>query len=100
MTVGRGDVYRSVAERRPGGGISIQDNVVIGTGAVVLFRSGESLVVGRGTLIGANSVVTRSVPRVEIWAGNVARRVAGRLGRSEDCDAPVQEGLVVNGLAV
>ncbi|HTZ48953.1 MAG TPA: acyltransferase [Verrucomicrobiae bacterium] len=57
-----------------GGKIRIEKNCWLGFGAVVLCGSGE-LVVGRNSIIGANSVVTRSVPPYSIMAGNPAKLV-------------------------
>jgi serine O-acetyltransferase len=57
------------------GGIVLEDDVVIGAGAKVLFKCGETLVVGRGAIVGANAVVLKSVPAGEVWAGVPARKV-------------------------
>ena len=57
------------------GRIVVEDDVVIGAGAKVLFKYGQTLVVGRGAVIGANAVVLSSVPPGEIWAGVPARKV-------------------------
>ncbi|HTZ09488.1 MAG TPA: hypothetical protein VMB72_10465 [Acidimicrobiales bacterium] len=58
------------------GRIVIEDDVVIGAGAKVLFKFGQTLVVGRGAVIGANAVVITSVPPGEVWAGVPARKVS------------------------
>ncbi len=55
--------------------IVVEDGAVLGTGAVVLARSGETVTIGAGAIIGANAVVTRSVGPGETWAGNPARPV-------------------------
>jgi serine O-acetyltransferase len=57
------------------GGIVIEDDVVLGAGAQVVFTLGQTLTVGRGSLIGANAVVLTSVPPGEVWAGVPARRI-------------------------
>lgn len=73
VTIGRSDQYlRNVPK---GGKAIIEDDVILGAGAKVLFRGGETLVVGAGSIIGANAVVTRTVPPGEIWAGIPARFV-------------------------
>jgi len=41
--------------------IVIEDDVLIGTGAVVIGRGDQSLTIGAGAKIGANAVVTRDV---------------------------------------
>ena len=46
--------------------------------AVILSSSERPVRVGRRAVIGANSVVTESVPDGEIWAGVPARKVGDR----------------------
>jgi acetyltransferase-like isoleucine patch superfamily enzyme len=58
----------------PGGKIRIEESCWIGFGAAILCGRGE-LVIGRGSVVGANSVVTRSVPAYSVVAGNPARIV-------------------------
>jgi serine O-acetyltransferase len=57
------------------GRVVVEDDVVIGAGAKVLFKFGQTLIVGRGAVVGANAVVLTSVPPGEIWAGVPARKV-------------------------
>ena len=40
-----------------------------------MHKYGQTLVIGRGALIGANAVVVKSVPAGEVWAGVPARKV-------------------------
>ena len=54
--------------------ISIADDVWIGRGAVVL----PGVSIGRGAVIAANSVVTKDVPSLEIWAGIPAKLLRHR----------------------
>lgn len=57
-----------------GGTVRIERNCWLGHGAAVICTSGQ-LVVGRNSVVGANSVVTRSVPAFSVVAGNPARIV-------------------------
>jgi len=51
------------------GGITLEDDVWIGAGSVILDGSR----VGKGAIIGAGSVVQGDVPGYEIWGGSPAR---------------------------
>jgi acetyltransferase-like isoleucine patch superfamily enzyme len=64
----QGDVY---------GSIVIEDDVWIGRGCLVQGKP-DTVVIGRGAIIGANSVVTRSVPSMEVWGGVPARFIKHR----------------------
>ena len=57
-----------------GGTVLIERNCWLGFGAAVIATSGE-VVIGRNSVIGANSVVTRSVPPFSVVVGNPARIV-------------------------
>ncbi|MGI9087254.1 MAG: acyltransferase [Chthoniobacterales bacterium] len=57
--------------------IEIGDGVWIGRGCLIQARN-PSLQIGLGAIVGANSVVTKSVPPMEIWAGAPARLIARR----------------------
>jgi len=59
------------------GSITIEDDVWIGRGACILGRP-EGVVVGRGAVIAAHSVVHASVPPYTIWAGAPARQIGVR----------------------
>jgi serine O-acetyltransferase len=80
VTIGRGDQWVP-GQESAAGGIRIGDGAVIGTGAKILFSSGQFLTIGEGAIIGANAVVTRDVPANEIWAGIPARKVRDRPDR-------------------
>jgi len=56
----------------PGGTVRVERNCWLGHGAAVIANSGE-LVIGRNSVIGANTVITRSVPPCSVVAGNPAR---------------------------
>ncbi len=55
-----------------GGTVRVERNCWLGHGAAVVANTGE-LVIGRNSVVGVNSVVTRSVPRFCVVAGNPAR---------------------------
>jgi acetyltransferase-like isoleucine patch superfamily enzyme len=54
----------------------VEDFAVIGSGATILC----GVRIGRGSIVGAGSVVTRDIPPDEIWAGNPARFLRKRQG--------------------
>ncbi len=56
-------------------GIEVGDDVTICAGAKVLAPSGELLRIGKGTIIAANAVLTRSTGEDELWAGIPARLI-------------------------
>lgn len=74
-TIGRAEAWRPSSEMSNSEGVSVGSDVVIGAGAVVLFRGGARTILGDGAIIGANAVLTHSVGPGEIWAGNPARLV-------------------------
>lgn len=51
--------------------VELEDNVWIGEGVAIL----PGVRIGRGAIVGSNSVVTRSIPPETIWAGNPARQI-------------------------
>lgn len=57
--------------------IEIGDDVIIFPGTKILAGPGV-LRVGDGTILGADSVLTKSTGEWEVWAGNPARRIADR----------------------
>jgi acetyltransferase-like isoleucine patch superfamily enzyme len=70
------DVTRPIAQQpmTPGGTIRIEEGCWIGFGAAIICSRGE-LVIGRGCVVGANSVVSRSVPAYSVVSGNPAKVV-------------------------
>ncbi len=59
--------------------IIINDNVFIGTSTIIL----KGVSIGKNSVIGAGSVVTKNIPENEIWAGNPAVKIRN-LNRSEN----------------
>ena len=65
------------AIRRPqavGGTIRVEEECWIGFGATIVCTQGD-LVIGRHSVVGANSVVTRSIPPYSVVSGDPARIV-------------------------
>jgi serine O-acetyltransferase len=61
--------------------IILEDGVTIGAHSIVIARANSTLRIGKGSVVGANAVVTKDVPAGEVWAGNPARllrKVGGR----------------------
>ncbi len=59
--------------------IVVEDDVWIGSRAIVL----KGITIGRGSIVGAGAVVTKSVPPYSIVAGNPAKVVKMRFTKSE-----------------
>ncbi len=74
-TIGRAEAWKSSSEMTGHEGVVVGSNVVIGAGAVILFRNGRVTLVGEGAIVGANAVLTHSIGPGEIWAGNPARLI-------------------------
>lgn len=53
------------------GKVSIGNNVFIGANVTIL----PGISIGDSSIVGAGSVVTRSIPSHEVWAGNPAKRI-------------------------
>jgi acetyltransferase-like isoleucine patch superfamily enzyme len=64
------------------GGIRIEDDVWIGTHAVIL----DGVTIGTGSIVAAGAVVTRNVPPFSIVAGVPARIVKSRLTPAETAE--------------
>ena len=65
--------------RSDGGRITVEDDVWIGHGAIIL----SPVTVGRGAVVAAGSVVTKDVPRYAIVAGVPAKAVRMRFSREQ-----------------
>ena len=57
------------------GNIIIEDDVWIGAGAIIL----TGITIGKGSVIGAGSVVTKNIPQYSIAVGNPAKVIKNRL---------------------
>lgn len=55
--------------------ITLEDDVTIGAHSVVVARPNTPLTIGRKSVLGAGSVLTKNIPPYEIWAGNPARKI-------------------------
>jgi serine O-acetyltransferase len=76
VTLGRADIYRpSTASGFTS--IVVEDDVILSPGAKILCKEG-TLVVRRGSVIGANAVLLQSTGEGEIWAGVPARCIGKR----------------------
>lgn len=51
--------------------VEICDHAFIGADSIIL----KGVTIGRGAVVGAGSVVTRSIPDGEIWGGNPAKKL-------------------------
>jgi serine O-acetyltransferase len=76
VTLGRADIYRPMEESKFQGFV-IEDDVILSPGAKVLCNDG-TLVLGRGTVVGANAVLLESTGVGEIWAGVPAKKIGNR----------------------
>jgi acetyltransferase-like isoleucine patch superfamily enzyme len=57
--------------------VIVEDDVWIGRGCLIQAKP-PGIVIGRGAIVGANSVVTSSIPPMEIWGGTPARMLKQR----------------------
>jgi maltose O-acetyltransferase len=73
--VDRPMIQQGFVEDRP---VTIEDNVWIGTRAVIL----PGVTIGQGSVIGACAVVTRDIPPFSVVVGNPGRVVKSRLEQS------------------
>lgn len=59
------------------GSVIIEDDVWIGRGTIILGKP-DGLRIGKGAVIGANSVVNRSIPAMQVWGGVPSRFIKKR----------------------
>lgn len=80
VTIGKQRPWDSTEKE---GGCIVKDNAILCAGAKILFGE-EQLVVGEGTIIGANAVLTTSTGDNEIWAGIPAKKIGERKNITKD----------------
>ena len=56
--------------------ITLEDDVTIGAHSIVVARPNTPLTIGQKSVLGAGSVLTKSIPPFEIWAGNPAHKIS------------------------
>lgn len=78
------------APSRPEHRITVEDDVMIGTGATIITPRGQGLRIGRGARIGAGAVVTRDVAAGTTVVGAPARPVTSGVEQAElpSCRTP------------
>ena len=76
VTLGRSDIHLPF-ELSGFEGIIVDDDVILATGAKVLCKDG-TLNLKKGTIVGANAVLSSSTKENEIWAGVPAKMVGYR----------------------
>ncbi len=54
--------------------VTIEDDCFIGTNTIIC----NNVTIGRNSIVGAGSIVTKDIPANEIWAGNPARFIRKR----------------------
>ncbi len=59
------------------GHITIEDGVWIGRGCLIQGKP-DGITIGRGAIVAANSVVSRSIPSMEVWGGVPAHFIKQR----------------------
>ena len=73
VTIGRGDVYNEY-NASDFDGFLIKEGAILCSGCKIISSHGK-LIVGKGTIIGANAVLTCSTGDNEIWAGIPAKMI-------------------------
>jgi acetyltransferase-like isoleucine patch superfamily enzyme len=67
--------------------IVLEDDVWLGANVIIL----EGVSIGRGSIIGAGAVVTKSVPSYEVWGGVPARYIRSRTSSpTNSIDDPIR----------
>lgn len=71
----RGGLIKEQGSEKKRQGVVLEDDVWLGAGVSVM----PGVKVSCGAIVGANSVVTHSVPAYEIWGGVPARKIGERV---------------------
>ena len=62
------------------GNVTIEDNVYIGSGAIIKNGLPEKkIIIGKNSIIGAGAVITKNIPKNSIIIGNPARKLLKKL---------------------
>ena len=77
VTIGRARPWTG-REPSEDGSVRIEDDVVLCAGAVITVPPTGVLTVARGTVLGANAVLTRSTEPWSVWTGNPASATGRR----------------------
>ncbi|MGQ3294298.1 MAG: hypothetical protein ACT6U0_19060 [Shinella sp.] len=72
VTIGRGDPWIP-GKQSPSKHVTVEDDVILCAGAKVISGV-DGVVIGKGTVVGAGAVLTKSTGEYEIWAGVPATR--------------------------
>jgi serine O-acetyltransferase len=76
VSIGRSDIHKPI-DQSQFKGIIIADDVILSSGAKILGKEGK-LIVGKGSVIGANAVLLQSTGENEVWVGNPAHCIGKR----------------------
>lgn len=77
-THGYADLHSPIKQQKDIiGSVVIEDDVWIGRGCLIQGKS-QGIVIGRGSIIAANSVVSHSIPEMEVWGGVPAKFIKPR----------------------
>jgi len=66
--------------------VHVGAHCILSPNSTVLFKS-EDVIIGEGTVLAANSVLTSSTGEWEIWAGVPARKIGDRIDRPTGRDS-------------
>lgn len=76
VTIGRADPWIP-GKQSPSKHVTVENDAILCAGAKIISGR-DGVVIGRGTVVGAGAVLTKSTGEYEIWAGVPARKVGER----------------------